>query len=168
MYPFSPRAVCRVFVCTALNRNSRIVGQVGSDNFLFCMQSFESALLPLPCEREIFDVSPLYADTTRSRCKPQSRSLQIEFCDFRQRFLPWQRAFARVYSTFAWRFAWLIAILRFVSRTSADSAVSAPKDPCPTWSFRILPVYAPGFALYGLGRYSRRYEADDGAGVHER
>jgi len=30
----------------------------------------------------------LYADPTRSRCKPQSRSLQIEFCEFRQRFCP--------------------------------------------------------------------------------
>ena len=40
----------------------------------------------------------LYADPTRSRCKPQSRSVQIEFYDF-GKDAPWQQAFARVYST---------------------------------------------------------------------
>lgn len=75
------------FWCTALNRNSRIVGRACCEDFpSFACSQFESALLPFP--RAPFDVSPLYADPTRSRCKPQSRSLQIGFCDFRQRYCP--------------------------------------------------------------------------------
>lgn len=128
------------FVCTALNRNSRIVGQVGSDDFLSCMQSFESALLPLPCGREIFDDS-CYADPTRSRCKPRSRSLQIGFYDHWWRFaLPCLPAYAC--SCFlARRFAWLRANLRFVLRMSADSAVSALKIHVPACPRGLLEFY---------------------------
>ena len=157
MYPFSPRAVCRVFVCTALNRNSRIVGQVGSDNFLFCMQSFESALLPLPCEREIFDVS-CYADPTRSRCKPRSRSLQIGFYDHRWRFALSCLPADACSCLLAWRFAWLIANFAFRVAHVGGLRGLRSKDSCPcssTWAGRILPVCAPGFVSQGRVRVTK-------------
>jgi hypothetical protein len=47
---------------------------------LLRMQLFESDLLPLPCEREIFDVA-CTLDPVRCRCKPQGRSLQIELSE---------------------------------------------------------------------------------------
>lgn len=162
------------FWCTALNRNSRIVGQAGRGGILFFGCSRSSQPFCLCHVNGRYSMSLLHADPSRSRCKPQSRSVQMQigFYEFRQRFaLPCSGcllvftllcvAFRLVYSNFTFTFR--------VAHIGGLRGLRS-KDSCPcwsTWALRILPVYAPGLALYECeGR--RISEVNDKGGVYGR
>lgn len=148
LYPRSLRCRLPRFACTALNRDSRIVSRVGRDVFLLSMQLFESALLPLPCEREtLFGVS-----CTLIRSGPAAR-LSVDHCRLSftmfGRDSPCLRTFARVYTTCV---AFRLVNSNFTFRVAHVGGLRGVRSTgtCwPTWTSRILPVLGPDSALYG-------------------
>jgi hypothetical protein len=83
-----------------------------------------------------YSMSLLHADPSRSRCKPQSRSVQMQigFCEFRQRFALPRGGSLLVFTLLCVAFRLVSSNFTFtfrVARTSADSAVSARKTHVP-------------------------------------
>jgi hypothetical protein len=162
------------FWCTALNRNSRIVGEVGRDGFVFFACSRSSQPFCLCHVNGRYSMSLLHADPSRSRCKPQSRSVQMQigFHEFRQRFALPRSGRLLVFTLLCVAFSLVDGNFTFTFRVAQIGGLRGlrSEDSCPcwsTWASRILPVYAPGVALYECeGR--RTFEVDDKEGVHGR